>query len=67
MTAPASKRFLIVGSFLRPQNLLAYKTQIQHRDDIAYPFYQDFEGYKETEDQAWHKWCRSRPNAGCLK
>lgn len=47
-----SKRFLTVGSLLRPKELLDYKTQIEHRDDIQYPFYEDFDGYKEVEDKA---------------
>ncbi len=51
-TKVSSKRFLTVGSLLRPQDLLNYKTKIEHRDDITYPFYDEFEGYKETEDKA---------------
>lgn len=51
-TNQSSTRFLTVGSLLRPEDLLTYKKQIEHRDDIHYPFYQDFSGYKETEDQA---------------
>lgn len=51
-TKQRSTRFLTVGSLLRPDDLLAYKAQIEHRDDIHYPFYQEFAGYKETEDQA---------------
>lgn len=47
-----SKRFLTVGSFLRPEDLLAYKRQIEARDDIQYPFYQDFDNYKKVEDEA---------------
>lgn len=47
-----SKRFLTVGSLLRPEDLLDYKRQIEKRDDIQYPFYQNFDHYKETEDQA---------------
>ncbi|RPA56833.1 5-methyltetrahydropteroyltriglutamate--homocysteine methyltransferase [Aerococcus agrisoli] len=47
-----SKRFLTVGSLLRPEDLLAYKSEIEHRDDIQYPFYNDFDNYKETEDKA---------------
>ncbi|ODP30245.1 hypothetical protein PTI45_00315 [Paenibacillus nuruki] len=35
-----SDKFQIVGSLLRPAELLEYKTQIEHRDDINYPFYQ---------------------------
>lgn len=31
-------RFQIVGSLLRPAELLEYKQQIEHRDDIQYPF-----------------------------
>ncbi|MHC5268363.1 cobalamin-independent methionine synthase II family protein [Enterococcus sp. LJL98] len=42
-------RFQLVGSLLRPKNLLEYKNQIEVRDDIQYPFYDDFDGYKETE------------------
>lgn len=51
-TTKQTKRFLTVGSLLRPATLLEYKTKIEHRDDIAYPFYNDFDGYKEEEDQA---------------
>lgn len=51
-TANSSKRFLTVGSLLRPESLLDYKTKIEQRDDIAYPFYNDFDGYKREEDQA---------------
>lgn len=42
-------KFQIVGSLLRPSDLLKYKTQIEHRDDIKYPFYQAFEGYEQCE------------------
>lgn len=45
-------RFQIVGSLLRPSDLLEYKHQIEHRDDITYPFYQDFEGYEQSESAA---------------
>ncbi|WP_150274866.1 cobalamin-independent methionine synthase II family protein [Paenibacillus tepidiphilus] len=45
-------RFQIVGSLLRPSNLLEYKHQIEHRDDIQYPFYQDFQGYEQCEAEA---------------
>lgn len=44
-----TERFQLVGSLLRPQNLLAYKNQIEKRDDIQYPFYEAFPGYKKTE------------------
>lgn len=44
-----SKRFQLVGSLLRPANLLAYKRQIEVRGDISYPFYGDFEGYEAVE------------------
>lgn len=47
-----SKRFQIVGSLLRPEDLLKYKEKIEHRDDIIYPFYQSFEGYEECEEKA---------------
>ncbi|MDQ0091388.1 methionine synthase II (cobalamin-independent) [Paenibacillus anaericanus] len=45
-------RFQIVGSLLRPSNLLEYKQQIEHRDDISYPFYQSFQGYEQCESDA---------------
>ncbi len=47
-----SKRFQIVGSLLRPADLLAYKRKIESRDDIRYPFYDAFPGYKACEAQA---------------
>ncbi|MFD2114955.1 cobalamin-independent methionine synthase II family protein [Paenibacillus yanchengensis] len=45
-------KFQIVGSLLRPADLLAYKNEIEHRDDIAYPFYESFEGYEQCEAKA---------------
>lgn len=42
-------KFQLVGSLLRPANLREYKTEIEHRDDIQYPFYDAFPGYQETE------------------
>ncbi len=42
-------RFQLVGSLLRPADLGEYKRKIEHRDDIHYPFYKDFDGYQETE------------------
>ena len=42
-------KFQLVGSLLRPENLRQYKTEIEHRDDIQYPFYDSFPGYHETE------------------
>ncbi|MDK7050477.1 5-methyltetrahydropteroyltriglutamate--homocysteine methyltransferase [Aerococcus sanguinicola] len=47
-----SKRFLTVGSLLRPKELLKYKNEIEKRDDITYPFYNDLPGYKEAEEAA---------------
>lgn len=47
-----SEKFQIVGSLLRPEALLAYKRQIEHRDDSTYPFYADFEGYAAAEEEA---------------
>lgn len=47
-----SKRFLTVGSLLRPANLLTYKNEIEHRDDITYPFYDDLPGYLDVEREA---------------
>lgn len=46
-----TQRFQLVGSLLRPQNLLNYKNQIEQRDDIQYPFYETFPGYLETETE----------------
>lgn len=45
-------KFQLVGSLLRPANLLEYKKQIEKREDITYPFYQDLPGYQETETAA---------------
>lgn len=42
-------KFQLVGSLLRPADLLTYKKEIEHRDDIQYPFYQDIEGYQTSE------------------
>ena len=50
-----TSRFQLVGSLLRPQDLLDYKTKIEHRDGIQYPFYDAFPGYKETEQSAIEK------------
>lgn len=47
-----TKRFLTVGSLLRDEDLLKYKREIEKRDDITYPFYDDLDGYKECEDKA---------------
>lgn len=47
-----SDKFQIVGSLLRPSELLKYKTQIEHRDDIQYPFYDSFDGYEQCEEDA---------------
>ncbi|HFR4577128.1 TPA: cobalamin-independent methionine synthase II family protein [Streptococcus suis] len=48
-------RFLLVGSLLRPSALGEYKRQIEARDDIKYPFYDAFDGYKETETELIEK------------
>jgi len=47
-----SKKFQTVGSLLRPEGLLKFKHQIEHRDDISYPFYNDLTGYEECEKVA---------------
>ena len=44
-----SKKFQIVGSLLRPERLLVFKRQIEHRNDIVYPFYDALPGYEECE------------------
>lgn len=46
------EKFHIIGSLLRPKALLGYKEMIEHRDDISYPFYKDFDGYEACEDEA---------------
>lgn len=51
----ATDKFQLVGSLLRPEDLLVYKNQIEHREDIQYPFYDSFPGYKETETAALEK------------
>ena len=48
-------KFQLVGSLLRPANLLAYKNKIEHRDDIHYPFYDSFPGYLGAETAAIKK------------
>lgn len=45
-------RFQLVGSLLRPEKLKEYKKEIQGRDDISYPFYEDLAGYEATEQEA---------------
>ncbi|MFV0556820.1 MAG: cobalamin-independent methionine synthase II family protein [Lactovum sp.] len=47
-----NSKFQLVGSLLRPENLLTFKKQIEERDDISYPFYSDFKDYQETEAKA---------------
>ena len=59
-----SERFLIVGSLLRNEELLKYKREIEKRDDISYPFYNDFEGYKECEDKAVEEVVEKQIEAG---
>lgn len=49
-----SEKFQTVGSLLRPAELLEYKRKIEERDDIQYPFYNDYPGYEETEATATH-------------
>ena len=42
-------KFQLVGSLLRSTDLRKYKDEIEHRDDIQYPFYDALPGYQETE------------------
>lgn len=42
-------KFQLVGSLLRPADFRKYKDEIEHRDDIQYPFYDALPGYQETE------------------
>lgn len=44
-----TSKFQLVGSLLRPADLRQYKDEIEHRDDIQYPFYDALEGYQATE------------------
>jgi hypothetical protein len=37
---------------LRPADLLRYKREIEHREDITYLFYADFAGYEQCEAEA---------------
>ncbi|AXQ78382.1 5-methyltetrahydropteroyltriglutamate--homocysteine methyltransferase [Streptococcus chenjunshii] len=48
----SQSKFQLVGSLLRPAELRQYKTAIENRDDIAYPFYDNFANYQETEKAA---------------
>ncbi len=57
-------KFQLVGSLLRPQDLLRYKTEIEHRDDITYPFYTDIEGYQDTESSAIQSIIQEQINHG---
>lgn len=59
-----SKRFLLVGSLLRSDNLQTYNREIESRDDISYPFYDDLEGYKETEAAAIEEIVAKQVEAG---
>ena len=47
-----SKKFQIVGSLLRPSDLLTIKDELQNRTDVTYPFYNDYDGYAEVEEKA---------------
>lgn len=50
-----SSKFQLVGSLLRPSDLLEFKNEIEHRDDITYPFYEDIKGYEQCEANAIQK------------
>ena len=58
-------KFQIVGSLLRPEESLKYKTQIEHRDDIQYPFYENFEGYAECETEAIKQVVKRKSSITC--
>lgn len=62
-----SKRFLTVGSLLRPKELLEFKDEIRNREDITYPFYDDLDGYKETEDKAVEEVVKAQKNHGLVE
>ena len=47
-----SNKFQIVGSLLRPADLLKYKREIEHNGEITYPFYSDLDGYEKCEHEA---------------
>ena len=62
-----SVKFLTVGSLLRNEELLKYKREIEDRDDIKYPFYDDLEGYKKCEDEAVKKVVEDQIKAGLVQ
>ena len=62
-----SKRFLTVGSLLRPKELLEFKDEIRKRDDITYPFYDDLDGYKKTEDEAVAEVVKAQKDHGLVE
>mgnify|MGYP000621055579 CR=1 FL=1 len=45
----ANSKFQLVGSLLRPADLREYKTAIEHRDDIVYPFYDALTAIKKPK------------------
>lgn len=57
-------KFQLVGSLLRPKDLLTYKQAIEKREDITYPFYEDFEGYQQTEANAIKQVIQDQLNHG---
>lgn len=60
----STNKFQIVGSLLRPAKLLEYKTKIEHTDNIQYPFYDEFPGYKEAEAEAFKQAIKSQKENG---
>ena len=62
-----SKRFLTVGSLLRPKELLKFKDEIRNREDITYPFYDDLDGYKETEDETVREVVEAQKDHGLVE
>lgn len=57
-------KFQLVGSLLRPRDLLVYKEEIRQRDDIQYPFYDAFEGYQAAEEAAIDRVIQEQVNHG---
>lgn len=59
-----SKKFEIVGSLLRPAQLLDYKRIIEDKVDITYPFYDDLKGYEAVEQEAIEAIVKKQIDAG---
>ncbi len=57
-----TSRFQLVGSLLRPANLGEFKRQIEAREDIKYPFYDDLMVTKKLKLHSSKNCCRTKEN-----